>query len=211
MTGRRTIALIVAGGLAAGIVGVAAGRLVRSGHPALERTTFRGEATWRAGAHAAPAITSLRDQRGRAFSLKSLRGHTVAVVFFDSHCTQECPLEGRALAAAEQQLPAAQRPVLVAVSVNPKDTPASVRSAVARWGLTGDERWFWLMGTKAQLSPIWRAYRIFVSIPARGDIVHTEALYLLDRRGFERSAYLYPFEPRFVAHDLRLLAAGRSA
>ncbi len=45
-----------------------------------------------------------------------------------------------------------------------------------------------------------------------GDIAHTEALYLIDRHGYERSGYLYPFVPRFVAHDLRTLArdAGRS-
>jgi hypothetical protein len=44
----------------------------------------------------------------------------------------------------------------------------------------------------------------------RGDIAHTEAVILVDRRGFERSVYLYPFAPRFVAHDMRVLA-GRSA
>ena len=51
--------------------------------------------------------------------------------------SQECPLAGRALAAAERALPAAQRPVLVVVSVNPQDTPASVRAAVRSWGLAG--------------------------------------------------------------------------
>ena len=61
-----------------------------------------GQATWAAGAHAAPPITTLRDQSGQRFSLGSLHGHTVALVFFDSHCHQECPLEGRELAAAER-------------------------------------------------------------------------------------------------------------
>src|SRR5690242_6477702 len=43
-----------------------------------------GQATWAAGARAAPPITTLRDQSGHLFSLSSLRGRTAAVVFFDS-------------------------------------------------------------------------------------------------------------------------------
>jgi hypothetical protein len=61
------------------------------------------------------------------------------------------------------------------------------------------------MGPRAVLARAWRAYRITV-VPTRGEITHTEAIYLLDRRGDERSAYLFPFAPRFVAHDLGVLA-----
>jgi cytochrome oxidase Cu insertion factor (SCO1/SenC/PrrC family) len=170
-----------------------------------------GQATWAAGTRPAPAMAGLPDQTGRRFSLASLHGHTVAIVFFDSHCHQECPLEGRALASAERGLPAAQRPVLVAVSVNPQDTPASVRRAVQSWGLAGLAPWHWLMGSRARLSTVWRAYHIYVAPhPVNGDIGHTEAVYLVDRRGYERSAYLYPFATRFVTHDLRALGAGRA-
>jgi protein SCO1/2 len=166
-----------------------------------------GQASWAPGARPAPAITTLRDQTGRIFSLGSLRGHTVAIVFFDSHCHQECPLEGRALAAAERALPRAERPVLVAVSVNPQDTPRSAAAAVRTWGLAGLAPWHWLMGSRRALRPVWGAYHIYVGAPAGGDIPHTEAVYLVDRAGDERSAYLYPFMPSFVAHDLRRLAA----
>jgi cytochrome oxidase Cu insertion factor (SCO1/SenC/PrrC family) len=164
-----------------------------------------GEATWAAGVRPAPAITSLRDQSGRLFSLASLHGHTVATVFFDSHCHQQCPLAGRSLAATERLIPPAQRPVLVVVSVNPLDTPATARAAARAWGLSAVAPWHWLMGTHAELAPVWKAYHIFVA-PERGDIVHTEALYLIDHRGYERSSYLYPYAPARVAHDLRVLA-----
>jgi protein SCO1 len=172
---------------------------------------LHGEATWAPGARPAPAIAGLRDQNGRAFSLAALRGHTVVIAFLDSHCSAACPLEGRALAAAEQTLPAAQRPVLVAVSVNPLDTAASARAAARRWGLAGQAPWHWVTGSRRTLARVWAAYRILVQIPARGDIVHTEALYLLDRHGDERSGYLYPFLPQFVRSDLALLSRGRSA
>jgi cytochrome oxidase Cu insertion factor (SCO1/SenC/PrrC family) len=172
------------------------------------RFGMHGVATWAAGAHPAPVVDTLRDQFGKLFSLASLRGRTIAIVFFDSHCHQSCPLEGHALSFAESSLPRSERPVLVAVSVNPRDTPASAATAASAWGLSGVAPWYWLMGTRKQLAPVWAKYHIYVSPrPINGDIQHTEAVYLVDRRGYERSAYLWPFAPRFVTLDLRALAA----
>jgi cytochrome oxidase Cu insertion factor (SCO1/SenC/PrrC family) len=185
----------------------AAERLASAHRPAwaLRDRALRGQATWPAGAVAALPIRG-RDQTGHEFSLSSLRGRTVAVAFFDSHCHAECPLEGRALASAERTLRPAQRPVLVAVSVNPRDTPASARAATRAWGLSQVAPWHWVMGKRAALEPIYRAYHIYVGKAVRGDIQHTEALILVDRRGYERSGYLWPFATRFVNHDLRVLA-----
>ena len=189
--------------------------LARPGHvwaPATAVVTQRfgldGQAAWAAGTRPAPAITALRDQDGRLFSLASLRGRSIVMTFFDSHCTQECPLEGRALAAAERSLPAAERPVLVAVSVNPQDTPASARAAAKAWGLSAVAPFHWLMGTPASLRRVWDEYHIHVGKAVNGDIPHTEALYLIDSRGDERSGYLWPFVSRSVTHDLTVLAPG---
>jgi protein SCO1 len=207
---RGEVAGVLLLALLAGLVaGVAGHRLASS--PAAPKDTgslsgLDGEATWAVGARPAPAITTLRDQTGHHFSLTALHGRPVAIEFWDSHCNQECPLAGRGLAAAERSLPRAQRPVLVVVSVNPLDTPASSRAAIRRWNLRGVGPWHWLMGTRAQLAPVWRAYRIAV-VPSPTDISHTEALYLIDRRGDERSGYLYPYIPARVAHDMRMLAS----
>jgi cytochrome oxidase Cu insertion factor (SCO1/SenC/PrrC family) len=204
-----SVAPVVVLGAVAVILGLSVGRALHTpAHAARAPGGLRGEATWAEGARPAPAIAGLRDQHGSAFSLAGLRGHTVALAFMDSHCHSACPLEGRAFAAAETALPARARPVLVVVSVNPRDTPASARTAARAWGLAAAGRWHWLMGSRARLAEAWRAYRITV-IPTRGDITHTEAIYLLDHRGDERSAYLYPFAPRFVSHDLVALAGSR--
>jgi protein SCO1 len=208
--GRMAILAVVLGAVVIGvIVGVGAHLLSASNasSPAARPSTgLDGEATWAAGQTAAPPINTLHDQSGHVFSLASLHGRPVAMEFFDSRCKQECPLAGRALAAAERGVAPAQRPVLVVVSVNPLDTPASTRAAVRSWGLARLAPWYWLRGTHAQLAPVWSAYHIFVK-PMRGDISHTEALYLIDRRGDERSGYLYPYIPFRVAHDMRMLAA----
>jgi cytochrome oxidase Cu insertion factor (SCO1/SenC/PrrC family) len=206
------IVAVLAGAAVLGLgVGVGSHFLLANSSPSVKAASVQlhGQATWAARAQPAPAISTLHDQNGRLFSLGSLRGRTVAMMFFDSYCTQACPLAGRALGAAEQSLPAAQRPVLVVVSVNPLDTPASTRRAAHRWGLAQAGAWHWLRGSHAQLARAWKAYHIFVAPPRDGDISHTEALYLIDRGGYERSGYLYPFVPRFVALDLRDLAHER--
>lgn len=207
---------IAAGAVGAVLLGVGIGAalhfVLRSHARAAAVVTSRygmdGQAVWAPGARLAPAIDTLPDQSGRRFSLSSLRGHPVALVFFDSHCTQECPLEGRELAAAERALPAADRPILVAVSVNPADTPSSARAAARRWGLAAAAPWHWLMGSRAALAPVWKAYHIYVGKAVNGDIPHTEAVILIDRRGYQRSGYLYPFGQRFVTHDLAALSRG---
>lgn len=201
---------------AAGLAGVGVGISLRStplksGPSAAIPPTpaLHGQATWAPGIRPAPAIDRLRDQSGHVFSLAATRGQTVAIVFFDSLCTQACPLEGRALSVAEARLAPAKRPVLVAVSVNPRDTAASTKRAAAAWGLAGIAPWHWLMGNHARLAAVWSAYHIYVGRSIGGDIPHTEAVYLVDRRGYERSAYLYPFVSQSVSHDLGTLANER--
>jgi protein SCO1/2 len=175
--------------------------------------TMQGDITWPAGKRPAPDFT-LRDQRGQRVSLSAFRGRPVIVTFLDSRCTSLCPVEGRFLADVDRMLPAAQRPVIVTVSVNPTDTPDSVRTFVAthaRWS----GPWYWLMGTKAQLAPVWKAYAIEV-IQTRKlvagvhftSVDHSAALYLVDPKGYERSGYLMPFTPRSLAQDVRSLEAG---
>jgi cytochrome oxidase Cu insertion factor (SCO1/SenC/PrrC family) len=210
---RATRVLIGATLVAAVLLGLGAGmaihRLTARSTASSAGTTaafkLHGQATWAPGVRPAPAISTLVDQTGHRFTLASLRGHNVVMEFFDSHCRQECPLAGRALAAAERSLPRAQRPVLVVVSVNPLDTPASTRAAVRSWGLAGLAPWHWLRGSRAHLASVWAAYHIFVK-PMKGDISHTEALYVIDGHGDERSGYLYPYLPSFVADDLRTLS-----
>ena len=207
--GSLLVAIIVGLGVGYGVHRLTSGT---GAAPATVSTRFGmyGEAAWAEGTQPAPMIDTLREQTGKLFSLASLRGRSVAIVFFDSHCRQECPLEGRELAAAEQSLPPSRRPVMVVVSVNPLDTPASAASAAKAWGLAAVAPWHWLMGTRKQLAPVWAEYHVYVSPhPVNGDIAHTEAVYLVDRRGYMRSGYQYPFASRFVTSDLQTLAKGR--
>ncbi len=212
--GRRRLPLRVAviAVAAAALVGVAAGGALdlatRSSaapaRPAPALPKLHGQAVWPTGARPAPRL-GLLDQRGHRVTLASVRGRPFVLAFLDSRCRQVCPLEGRALSWAIGNLPAASRPALVVVSVDPwADTRQSAVSAARRWGFRG--RWHWLLGTPRQLAPVWAAYHVFVK-QTRSDIVHTDAVYLIDSGGSERAGYLYPFPPASVAHDLRVLSA----
>lgn len=165
----------------------------------------RGQAVWPQGLRRAPEI-SLLDSQSKRFKLASVRGEPAIIVFMDSQCHQQCPLVGHALAAGLRTVPRSDLPLVIAVSVNPwEDTPGSARRAIKRFGLSGF-RWRWLLGTKTQLEPVWRKYHIQVR-RTTGDIEHTDALYLVDSRGFERAGMVYPFLPTWVATDLKTLAS----
>jgi len=205
---RRTLAsLVLPVVLGAALAGVAGGVVLhfafgnRSSAPAAVVPAFHGAQSWGREQRRAPGF-ALRDQDGRRVSLASLRGRTVLVTFLDSHCRQQCPLAGRELGSIVRSLPRADRPALLIVSVNPADTARSARAAARRWALAGG--WHWLLGPRRRIVAVEHAYGVEVR-PAQGDLIHTVALYLVDREGFERTGYLFPFLPGFVAHDLRKL------
>jgi protein SCO1 len=215
---RRRIPVGLAAGilLCAAVLGVTGGLLLRdlrgstdaTGLPALP--SFHGQAVWKAGERPAPGF-SLRDQSGAPVSLASLRGRPVLLTFLDSQCKASCPIEGRQLGSIMRRLPVSQQPALVVVSVDRTgDTPSGIRRALTKWGLRGPWTTHWLNApTRAGLAAVWHAYGVTVE-PASNDIVHSLALYLIDRRGDERTAYLFPFLPSFVQRDLARLAGGHA-
>lgn len=194
----------------AALVGVALGAALYAtvGRARTPAVALHGEATWARGSRPAPPVT-LRDQAGALVSLRSLRGRPVVLTFLDPLCTSECPLEGRALASVVRALPHALRPTVVVVSVNPRATARDAARSAAHWGLTGTIRLHWLLGDRAALRRVWRAYGVTVE-PTTNDVVHSLVLYLVDKRGDERAGYLYPFARRQLAGDLRRLARERA-
>jgi protein SCO1 len=162
------------------------------------------DATWAAGTRPAPDFT-LANQDGRAISLSSLHGRVVLLTFLNSRCKHLCRIEGPLLGDVQRSLPEADRPVIVAVSVNPEDTSASVRTAARDWGWEPDD-WHWLMGNPKQLADVWAAYGVDVQ-QAPNDVLHSGALYVIDRAGDERAGYASPFDQQRVTRFIRSLGA----
>jgi protein SCO1 len=163
----------------------------------------RGDAVWKAGSRPAPGFR-LTDQAGRPVSLGSLAGRPFLLVFLDSKCKTLCPIVGHQLGQVQRRLGDGALP-LVTISVDVADTPRSVASAARRWGWHG--HWMWLMGSHAQLAPVWKAYGIGVK-PTATDITHSIAVYLIDQRGDERAGFLPPLAVSELVSDVGVIRSG---
>jgi protein SCO1/2 len=154
---------------------------------------------------------ALRDQDGKPFKLSSLRGKAVYLTFVYSHCPDVCPLMLQALAAAQRSLRNPGSMQIVAVSVDPKgDTPQAVKRFLRARRLTGKVRW--LLGTRAQLRPVWAAYNILTkSVPETPAIIeHVSLIYGIDARGRIRVGYpASPLKSTWFEHDAPILARAK--
>ena len=65
-----------------------------------------------------------------------------------------------------------------------------------------------LVGGAAQLQPVWAAYGIRIETdPNASGVGHSDAIYLLDRKGRARVLVHSDITPEALAGDVRLLAA----
>lgn len=154
----------------------------------------------------------MRNQNGTPISLKQFRGRSVIVTFIDPVCRNLCPLEAKTLGRVVAQMPASQRPAVVAVSVNQwADARRNLLLDESKWSLPSS--WQWAVGAPTDLARVWKDYAIGVSVATRTiagikvrRITHTEAAYVVDPSGHERALYLYPFLAQDVENTLRSLA-----
>jgi protein SCO1 len=172
-------------------------------------------ASWPAGSRRAPAFR-LVDQVGRPVSLAAYRGRPVIVTFIDPLCRNFCPLEAGELNHLVRGLPPHSRPAILAVSVNVYGNARSnLLQDVAEWRLVS--QWRWAVGSGPKLANVWRRYQIGVRVTTKEiagvtvhEITHTEAAYVIDKKGFERALFLWPFQAGDVLATLRGLASATS-
>jgi protein SCO1 len=150
-----------------------------------------------------PQDFRLRDQDGERVTLRSYRGRVVVLTFLYTTCRDTCPLTATQIRGAlddlDRQVPA------LAVSVDPKnDTAERARQFLFKRGL-GDDRMRFLLGTRAQLAPVWKAYGIR---PQGEAFDHSAYVLLVDKRGRQRVGFpVVQLTPEGLAHDIRRLQA----
>jgi protein SCO1 len=146
----------------------------------------------------------LHDQDGRRVSLRQYRGQVVVLTFLYSTCRDTCPVTATtirgALDALGHDVPA------LAVSVDPAhDTRDTAEAFLLRQGVSAGRMRF-LMGTRAQLAPVWRAYGIR---PQGNGFEHSAYVLLIDRRGRQRVSFpVAQLTDTALAHDIRKLERG---
>src|SRR2546430_1097953 len=155
----------------------------------------------------APPLT-LTNSLGKRFDLIQYRGKAVLVTFIYTHCPDVCPLIVSHLRTAQAELGSKARKLqIVAVSTDPRgDNPRTVAAFLRVHGMTG--RMQYLIGSRAQLGPVWKRWGI-VAKPAqsgRDPVEHSGLLSGIDPQGKITTFYPANFKPAQIVHDVPLLA-----
>jgi protein SCO1 len=151
-----------------------------------------------------PEDFALRDQSGRLTRLSDYRGRVVVLTFMYSTCQDTCPVTASQIRGALDDL--GQDVPVLAVSVDPaQDTPNRARVFVQRQSLTGRMRF--LLGSRAQLSRVWRDYGVQPELGKR--LPHSDSTVLIDRTGRQRVGFeTTAMTPEGLAHDIARLERG---
>jgi protein SCO1 len=147
----------------------------------------------------APDFT-LRNQDGEPVSMRSLRGKPVIVTFLYTTCDDTCPAQAQTVRGALDDLDEDVPALAIAVDP-PRDTPERAKVFLAKAKALG--RIDFVLGTRAELRPLWKAFFIR---PQSVSEEHQARFTLVDKRGFQRIGF--PGDqatPETLAHDIRLL------
>lgn len=160
-----------------------------------------------------PGFT-LTDHTGATFDQARLKDRWSLLFFGFTHCPDVCPTTLGMLAQTEKELaglPAAQRPQIVLVSVDPqRDTPEQLASYVRFFSpsFTG------VTGSQEAIDTFTRALGVPVAISAlaNGDytVDHSAAIFLVDPNGALRALFSTPHSPAIIAADYRRIVDGGS-
>lgn len=177
---RRTAGLLLLTGAIGTAVVVAVGFTSRGGEPAgPTRSTYRGSEP--PARFTLPAF-SLRSYRGTPVGSGALAGKVVLLTVLDAQCTDVCPVLASVVARSVDRLAPEERRGVRALGVtgDPReDTPAAVRRFLRMRRAVG--RIDYLLGTEAELRPLWTALRILPSLDSGRDNVHSAPLRIYDR------------------------------
>jgi protein SCO1 len=157
-------------------------------------------------AKTAPAI-DLTDQYGKQIDLAKLKGKSVLVAFLYTHCTDLCPIVAGKVHTAYARIPKAQRPLFLAVSVDPAhDTAKSAAHFNKVHRTTGEIDW--LLGSKAELRKVWQAWGVKPEHNANDpeEIEHNAEIFAIDPQGQIRALYPPNFKPAKLAAGAKTLA-----
>jgi protein SCO1 len=143
---------------------------------------------------------ALTDQDGKTVTAASLRGQTVVYAFVYSTCKDTCPAQVRSIRGALDRLGHDVR--VVGVSVDPaNDTPDRAKTFLLDQAMTG--RMDFLLGSRAQLEPVWKAFGIAPQTKGRD---HSSYTVIVDSAGWQRIGFpADQLTPSRLAADLSRL------
>ena len=203
MNPRVAIALALVGAFALGGIVFAATEADDDPAPAAAKGPLRFAGSTLPGGVKAPEF-DLTDERGRRIRMSDFRGKPVLVTFLYTTCKDTCPAQAQTAKGALNEL-GKDLPVIAIAVDPPNDTERNAQSFLLKQRM--NERMRFVLGSKGDLAPLWRGYHVQ---PQSITQEHSGRFVLVDPRGFQRAAFpLDKATPESLAHDLRILAAGR--
>jgi protein SCO1/2 len=126
---------------------------------------------------------SLSNQDGKTVTAASLRGRPAVFAFVYSTCKDVCPAQVRSIRGALDRLGHDVR--VVGVSVDPaNDTPDRAKTFLIDQAMR--DRMDFLLGTRAQLAPVWKAFGIAPQTKGRD---HSSYTVIVDAAGRQRIGF----------------------
>jgi protein SCO1 len=173
-------------------------------------STVPAAAEFRGGVIQSPDTTPdirLRNVDGKLVTLSGQRGHVTFVIFVYARCPDICPLIVENLKRV-QDLHQADRPRILAVSVDPKgDTPRIVQTFLRQHAMGG--RMEFLVGSRAELERVWGEWAIARQVPKNDPhlIEHSGQIYGISASGKRLTLYPINFPVADISADVSVLAA----
>jgi protein SCO1/2 len=163
-----------------------------------------------------PLDFTLTDQLDQPVRLSALHGKVVVLTFLFTACPDVCPLiTGKIHEVSDRLGKDRDKVAFVAVTVDPeRDTVRALAEYSRRVAML--DRWHFLTGDQAQLTPIWTYYWVGQtraerpgSAPGRiaYAIGHRSPIHLLDPDGQIRVIHDADFRPAAMVHDVQALLA----
>jgi protein SCO1/2 len=155
---------------------------------------------------------ALIDHDGQPFDLSRLQNRWSLLFFGFTNCPDVCPATLTVLTQVErklQDLPEAQRPQIVLVSVDPeRDTPEHLKRYVSHFS----PAFIGITGSTEAVEDFTRVMMVPVAIhhlPNGGYTVdHSAAIFLIDPNGAMHALFSTPHDASKIAADYRLLVSG---
>ncbi len=151
---------------------------------------------------------TLNDQFSQQFDLSQQKGNIVLVYFGYTNCPDICPAVLANFKLLAERLGSQAKNVrFVFITVDPqRDTASVLQTYLAKF----NPSFIGLTGTEGDLSPVWKAYGVFVqSQPVAGSTNylenHSDAIYLIDRAGRLRLTYDYTTPADDLLQDVQHL------
>jgi protein SCO1/2 len=153
---------------------------------------------------------ALTDQTGHTVRLSQMRGEPVAVAFVYTRCpiATACPLTAARFAKLDSMLKEKGFGKLLTITVDPEHDTPKVLAEYAKHLGANPARWKFLTGDPKAVAEVASRFGVLY-YPDRGEVVHTQAVAVVDPEGRLASVYYgEKWEPEHLLRDIEKARKG---